>query len=185
NQLGAAKKRHDSLTPSMSSLIITNHVKDGVELARKYKLNQAVIDFIEQHHGTSLIFYFYQRALEKAEEEVPMEEGFRYPGPKPQTKETAVVLLADSVEAASRALSEPTPARIKGLVRKIINNKFIDNQLDQCELTLKDLEAIADTFTHILMGIFHSRVEYIEKEGNSKGENKDKNKRQPKKDTHK
>lgn len=185
NQLGAAKRRHESLTPSMSSLIITNHVKDGVELARKYKLNQAVIDFIEQHHGTSLIFYFYQRALEKAEEEVPREEGFRYPGPKPQTKETAVVLLADSVEAASRALSEPTPARIKGLVRKIINNKFIDNQLDQCELTLKDLELIGDTFTHILMGIFHSRVEYIEKEGNSKGENKDKNKRQPKKNSHK
>ena len=185
NQLGVAKRRHESLTPSMSSLIITNHVKDGVELARKYKLNQAVIDFIEQHHGTSLIFYFYQRALEKAEEKMPREEGFRYPGPKPQTKETAVVLLADSVEAASRALSEPTPARIKGLVRKIINNKFIDNQLDQCELTLKDLEVIGDTFTHILMGIFHSRVEYIEKEGNSKGENKDKNKKQPKKDTHK
>ena len=145
----------------MSSLIITNHVKDGVELARKYKLNQAIIDFIEQHHGTSLIYYFYQRALEKAEDdEVLKEEGFRYPGPKPQSKEAAVVLLADSVEAASRSLAEPTPARIKGLVRKIINNKFIDNQLDQCELTLKDLEVIADTFTRILTGIFHSRVKY-------------------------
>ncbi|MBL7085294.1 MAG: HDIG domain-containing protein, partial [Candidatus Omnitrophica bacterium] len=136
NQMGTAKKKHDKLTPSMSSLIITNHVKDGVELARKYKLNQTIIDFIEQHHGTSLIYYFYQRALEKVEtDEVLKEEGFRYPGPKPQTKETAVVLLADSVEAASRALAEPTPARIKGLVRKIINNKFIDKQLDQCELT--------------------------------------------------
>lgn len=161
NQVGVAKRKHDKLTPSMSSLIITNHVKDGVELAHKYRLNQATIDFIEQHHGTSLIYYFYQRALEKVEDdEIPKEEGFRYPGPKPQTKETAVVLLADSVEAASRTLSEPTPARIKGLVRKIINNKFIDNQLDQCELTLKDLEVIADTFTHILMGIFHSRIEY-------------------------
>ncbi|NQS99471.1 MAG: HDIG domain-containing protein, partial [Candidatus Omnitrophica bacterium] len=144
NQIGLAKRKHDKLTPSMSSLIITNHVKDGVELARKYKLNQAVIDFIEQHHGTSLIYFFYQRALEKVEDDQALrEEGFRYPGPKPQTKETAVVLLADSAEAASRALSEPTPARIKGLVRKIINNKFIDNQLDQCELTLKDLEVIA------------------------------------------
>ena len=178
NQIGTAKKKHDKLTPSMSSLIITNHVKDGVELARKYKLNQAIIDFIEQHHGTSLIFYFYQRALEKLEDsEIPSEEGFRYPGPKPQTKETAVVLLADSVEAASRALSEPTPARIKGLVRKIINNKFIDNQLDQCELTLKDLEVISETFTRILMGIFHSRVEYDETGEKAKNENNNKNKR--------
>ena len=143
NQVGLAKKKHNKLSPSMSSLIITNHVKDGVDLARKYRLNHAVVDFIEQHHGNSLIYYFYQRALEKVEDEqLPKEEGFRYPGPKPQSKETAVVLLADSVEAASRALSEPTPARIKGLVRKIINNKFIDNQLDQCELTLKDLEII-------------------------------------------
>ncbi|MBN3038848.1 MAG: HDIG domain-containing protein [Candidatus Omnitrophica bacterium] len=183
NQVGVAKKKHDKLTPSMSSLIITNHVKDGVELARKYKLNQAIIDFIEQHHGTSLIYFFYRRALEKMEDDqMPKEEGFRYPGPKPQTKETAVVLLADSVEAASRALAEPTPARLKGLVRKIINNKFIDNQLDQCELTLKDLDKIAETFTRILMGIFHTRVEY-EPEKKPKSENKDKNKNQPEKNS--
>ncbi len=183
NQLGTAKKKHDKLTPSMSSLIITNHVKDGVELARKYKLNQTIIDFVEQHHGTSLIYYFYQRALEKVEtDEMLKEEGFRYPGPKPQTKETAVVLLADSVEAASRALTEPTPARIKGLVRKIINNKFIDNQLDQCELTLKDLEVIGYTFSHILMGIFHTRIEYGTAE-TPKSENK--NKRQPEKNNYK
>jgi len=185
NQVGTAKKKHDKLTPSMSSLIITNHVKDGVDLARKYKLNQSIIDFIEQHHGTSLIYYFYQRALEKVEDdEVLKEEGFRYPGPKPQSKETAVVLLADSVEAASRTLGEPTPARIKGLVRKIINNKFIDNQLDQCDLTLKNLEVIGDTFTRILMGIFHSRIEYETSE-NSKSENKDRNKKQPEKNSHK
>lgn len=184
NQIGMAKKKHDKLTPSMSSLIITNHVKDGIELARKYKLNQAIIDFIGQHHGSSLIYYFYQRALEKVEDDqMPREEGFRYPGPKPQSKEAAVVLLADSVEAASRALTDPTPARIKGLVRKIINNKFIDNQLDQCELTLKDLEVIADTFTRILTGIFHSRVEYVEAEEKLKSENK--NKKQSEKNTHK
>ena len=181
NQVGLAKKKHNKLSPSMSSLIITNHVKDGVDLARKYRLNHAVVDFIEQHHGNSLIYYFYQRALEKVEDEqLPKEEGFSYPGPKPQSKETAVVLLADSVEAASRALSEPTPARIKGLVRKIINNKFIDNQLDQCELTLKDLEIISDTFTRILMGIFHSRVEYDAAE---KPENR--HKQQAEKNNHK
>ncbi|MCQ9208511.1 MAG: HDIG domain-containing protein [Omnitrophica bacterium] len=185
NQVGTAKKKHDKLTPSMSSLIITNHVKDGVDLAHKYKLNEGIIDFIEQHHGTSLIYYFYQRALEKVEDDqVLKEEGFRYPGPKPQTKETAVVLLADSVEAASRTLGEPTPARIKGLVRKIINNKFIDNQLDQCDLTLKNLEIIGDTFTRILMGIFHSRIEYETGE-NSKSENKGRNKRQAEKNSHK
>ncbi|MFH1045995.1 MAG: HDIG domain-containing metalloprotein, partial [Candidatus Omnitrophota bacterium] len=148
NQVGVtAKKKHDKLTPSMSSLIITNHVKDGIELAQKYKLNQVIIDFIDQHHGSSLIYYFYRRALEKTEDDqMPREEGFRYPGPKPQTKEAAVVLLADSVEAASRALAEPTPARLKNLVHKIINNKFIDHQLDQCELTLKDLDVIAEIF---------------------------------------
>ena len=185
NQVGLAKKKHDRLTPSMSSLIITNHVKDGLELARKYKLNQAIFDFIEQHHGTSLIYYFYQRALEKIEDEqVLKEEGFRYPGPKPQTKEAAVVLLADSVEAASRTLSDPTPARLKGLVRKIINNKFIDNQLDQCELTLKDLEVIADIFSRILMGIFHSRVEYEEANKRPKA-SENKNKKHPEKNNHK
>lgn len=153
--------RHEKLSPTMSSLIITNHVKDGVELAHKYKLNEAIIDFIREHHGTGLIYYFYQRALEKVESQESLkEEEFRYPGPRPQRKETAVVLLADSVEAASRVLNEPTPSRIKGLVRKIINNKFIDNQLDECDLTLKDLNKIAQVFTHILTGIFHTRVEY-------------------------
>jgi putative nucleotidyltransferase with HDIG domain len=180
NQMGQAREKHDKLTPSMSSLIITNHVKDGVELARKYKLNQEVIDFIEQHHGSSLIYYFYQRALEKTEDDqMPKEEGFRYPGPKPQTKETAVVLLADSVEAASRTLNDPTPARVKGLVSKLINNKFIDNQLDQCDLTLRDLEVIGDTFARILMGVLHSRVEY------ETGENKNKNKKHSEKNTRK
>jgi putative nucleotidyltransferase with HDIG domain len=184
NQTGIAKKKHDKLTPSMSSLIITNHVKDGLDLGRKYKLNRAIFNFIEQHHGTSLIYYFYQRALEKIEDEqILKEEGFRYPGPKPQTKEAAVVLLADSVEAASRTLSDPTPARIKGLVRKIINNKFIDNQLDQCELTLKDLEAIAEIFSRILMGIFHSRVEY--EEANKKIQTEGKNKQYPEKNNNK
>ncbi|MBN1404934.1 MAG: HDIG domain-containing protein [Candidatus Omnitrophica bacterium] len=152
---------HDDLTPYMSSLIITNHVKDGVDLAKKYNLPQPIIDMIEQHHGSGLIYYFYQKALEKGrEEEAVKEEGFRYPGPKPQTKEAAVVLLADSVEAASRTLADPTPARLEELVRRIINNKFIDRQLDECQLTLHDIDTISKNFIRILIGIYHVRVEY-------------------------
>jgi len=155
------KSYHEKLTPSMSALIIQSHVKDGIETAKKYNLNKTIIDFIAQHHGAGLIYYFYQRALEKiGDEEKLKEEAFRYTGPKPQTKETAIVLLADAVEASSRTLTDPTPSRIKGLVQKIINNKFIDNQLDECDLTLKDLNKIAAAFARVLMGIFHSRVEY-------------------------
>ena len=168
------KSSHGKLTPSMSALIIQSHVKDGAELAKKYKLNRSITDFITQHHGTSLIYYFYQRALEKIGDEEKLKEGnFRYPGPKPQSKETAIVLLADAVEASSRALSDPTPARIKGLVQKIINNKFIDNQLDECDLTLKDLNKIVGAFIRILTGIFHTRVEYPDE---NKCRNKNKNK---------
>jgi len=158
----AGDATHDKLSPTMSSLIITNHVKNGVELAKKYNLNKKIIDIIREHHGTGLVFYFFKRALEKVINENIGEQSFRYPGPKPQTKEAACVLLADSVEAASRALEDPTPSRIKGLVKKIINNKFIDGQLDACDLTLKDLEKIATVFTHILTGIFHTRIEYPE-----------------------
>ncbi|MDD4910064.1 MAG: HDIG domain-containing protein [Candidatus Omnitrophica bacterium] len=162
NQLPDASK-HESLAPSMSKMIIMNHVKEGVDLARRYKLNQAIVDFIPQHHGTSLVYYFYKKAMEGIEGgEAVEEEVFRYPGPKPQTKEAAIVLLADSVEAATRALSEPTPTKIKEIVRKIINNKFIDGQLDECDLTLRDMEKIADVSTHILGGIYHARVAYPE-----------------------
>lgn len=156
---------HSRLSPSMSSLIITNHVKDAVELAEKYKLGNAIKDIIEQHHGTGLVTYFYHQALEKKtqQEKDVSEEGFRYPGPKPQTKESAIVMLADSVEAASRVLQNPTPQRLKELVRKIINNKFIDRQLDECNLTLEEINKIADSFVKILTGIYHSRVEYPSK----------------------
>lgn len=155
------KSKHGNLVPSMSALIIINHVKGGVELARKYKLNQVIIDFIEQHHGTGLIYYFYQRALENVKDETDLkEEEFRYPGPKAQSKEAAVVLLADSVEASSRTLANPTPSRIEAMVKRIINNKFIDGQLDECDLSLKDLHKIAESFVRILTGIFHSRIEY-------------------------
>lgn len=157
------KNKHDTLSATMSKLIIMNHVKEGLDLAKKYALSPALWDFIQQHHGSSLVYYFYRRALEGKEEDQEIsEEGFRYPGPKPNTRETAVVLLADSVEAATRSLKNPTPDKIEGLVHKIINNKFIDGQLDECELTLKDIEKISSTFTKILSGIYHSRLDYIQ-----------------------
>jgi len=157
----AIKSRHEKLLPTMSALVITNHVKNGKELAKRHKLPKSIIEFIEQHHGTGLIYYFYQRALEKVKDESLLkEEDYRYAGPKPQSKETAIVLLADAVEASSRTLSDPTPAKLKALTQRIINNKFIDGQLDDCELSLKDLHLIAESFSKILTGLFHSRVEY-------------------------
>ncbi len=159
------QSKHERLVPTMSKMVIMNHVKDGMELARKYKLNQRIIDFIAQHHGKSLVYYFYRRALESLEDDQEIkEEGFRYPGPKPDSKESAVVLLADSVEAACRTLREPAPVKIEELVHKIINNKFIDGQLDECDLTLKNLETIAAVFIRILNGIYHSRIAYPEKD---------------------
>ncbi len=160
--------KHDNLSSTMSKLLIMSHVSGGAELAKKYKLNPRLIDFILQHHGTSLVYYFYRKALETLEEDQEIrEEGFRYPGPKPNTKETAIVLLADSVEAATRALKEPTPVNIKEVVHKIINNKFIDGQLDACDLTLKDIERISAIFIRILSGIYHARITYPESQANS------------------
>ncbi|MFH0856120.1 MAG: HDIG domain-containing metalloprotein [Candidatus Omnitrophota bacterium] len=161
------KNKHIDLSPSMSKLVIMNHVKEGVELAKKYRLSPSLTDFIQQHHGNSLVYYFYRRALENIEEDQDVkEEGFRYPGPKPGTKETAIVLLADSVEAAARALKDPNPGKIEELVHKIINNKFIDGQLDECELTLKDLEKISAVFIRLLCGIYHNRASYPEEKNN-------------------
>jgi putative nucleotidyltransferase with HDIG domain len=174
NQRG--KNRHDKLAPSMSSLILIAHIKEGVDIAKKNKLGQIIIDTIKQHHGTSLIKYFYEKAKQlKGEESVPIDD-FRYPGPKPQTREAGLVMLADAVEAASRTLDNPTPSRIQGLVQNIINNIFSDGQLDACELTLKDLHNIAKSFNKILTGIYHHRIEYPEQRapinGNGKGKTK-------------
>jgi putative nucleotidyltransferase with HDIG domain len=154
--------RHEKLMPHMSSIILTSHVKEGVELARQYKLPKSVIDVIQQHHGTSLITFFYQKALEQTKEDLPLQEDYRYPGPKPQTRVAAIVMMADAVEAASRALAEPTPARIAALVEKIINHIFLDGQIDECELTLKDISEIKKRFTYIITSIFHRRIEYPE-----------------------
>ena len=152
--------KHFKLTPHMSSMIIINHVKEGVELAKQYKLPPSIIDIIRQHHGNSLITYFYEKAKEQDEGNAPTEEDYRYPGPKPQTRVAALVMMADAVEAASRVLTEPTPARISALVDKIINRIFLEGQLDECELTLKDISEIKKRFTYILTGIFHKRIDY-------------------------
>ncbi len=161
---GGGKNKHDELTPSMSALVLIAHVKEGVELAREHRLNQPIIEFIQQHHGTSLMPYFYQKALEQDPTHSVKEENFRYPGPKPQSREAAICMLADGVEAASRTLVNPTHGRIKGLVEKIINNKFVDSQLDECDLTLKNLHKIAESFVRVLAGYLHSRVEYPEEQ---------------------
>jgi cyclic-di-AMP phosphodiesterase PgpH len=163
NQIGI-ENRHEKLAPSMSSLILIGHIKDGVEMAYLNKLEAPIIEIISQHHGTGLISYFYQKALDLKggdANQVSMED-FRYPGPKPQTREAGLVLLADSIEAASRTLVDPAPARIQGLVQKIIQNAFSDGQLDECDLTLKDLSLIAASFNKILNGIFHHRIQYPE-----------------------
>ena len=162
NQMVIGNK-HDELEPSMSRLVIFNHVKEGIELAQKYRLNHRIIDFIPEHHGTSLMHYFYQKALSEGQAEGLEEKDYRYPGPKPQSRETAIVLLADSVEGATRALDEHTPQRIEDLVRKVINNKFIDGQLDECNLTLREIDVIASTFVRVLSAMYHGRVKYPEK----------------------
>ncbi len=153
---------HDKLKPSISALIIKNHVKYGVEIAKKHRLGNYIIDIIQQHHGTSLIRYFYNKAKENGLN--PKEEDFRYPGPKPQTKEAGIVMIADEVEAASKTLSDPTVAHLRDFVREITNKIFLDGQLDECELTLKDLNLITDSFVKVLVGIFHHRIEYPEDE---------------------
>ena len=167
--------RHDKLSPKMSSLIIISHVKEGCELASKVKLGRPIINIIREHHGTSLVSYFYDKAKKDKDESIRSltESDFRYPGPKPQTKEAGLVMLGDVIEASSRTLSNPTPARIRSLVRERIDRIYTDGQLDDCELTLKNLNTIAETFTRILTGIFHHRVDYPEtstKETNGKKE---------------
>jgi len=158
------ENKHDKLAPSMSALILMSHVKDGVEMAREHKLGDPLVDIIREHHGTALIKFFFDKAKSKEDADVQQvdERDYRYPGPKPQTREAALIMLADAVEAASRTLTDSSPARIQGLVQKIINNIFIDGQLDECELTLKDLHNIAKSFNRVLAGIFHNRIDYPE-----------------------
>jgi putative nucleotidyltransferase with HDIG domain len=158
NQLGI-KSKHDSLTPTMSAIILTSHLKKGRTIGEDDDLPDEVLNFIEEHHGTMTMTYFYNKAKEMGIEN-PAIDDFKYPGPKPQTRETAIVMLADSVEAASRTLAEPKPARIRNLVQNIINDRFQSGELDECPLTLKDLAEIRESFSQILTGVFHHRIEY-------------------------
>lgn len=150
---------HKNLKPSISKLIIFNHVKEGAELAKKYHLNPKIIDFISQHHGRTLVYYFYQRAKE-LEPEGKHEEEYSYPGPRPQNKEIAIVSLADTIEALSRTLEEPTPARIEEMVREVVKKRFMEGELDESNLTLKDIEKITQSFTRMLNAVFHTRISY-------------------------
>ena len=161
NQVGG-ENIHDRLNPSLSTKIIISHVKDGVELAKKYKLPPAIVDIIAQHHGTTLVQYFYHEAANGKgnEKERPREEEFRYPGPKPRSKEAAIIMLADSVEAAVRTLDEPTPARLEGMVKAIIESRLKDGQLDESDLTFRDLERIKEAFVKVLSGMLHRRIPY-------------------------
>ncbi|OQA05666.1 MAG: hypothetical protein BWY66_02338 [bacterium ADurb.Bin374] len=153
--------QHDQLTPYMSSLILVGHIRDGADLAREYALPERVVSLITQHHGTTLISYFYEQAKTDTEGQAVSEERFRYPGPKPQTKEAAIIMLADAVEAASRTLPQHTHSRIEGLVKKIVENKLNDeNQLDESDLTLKDIERIEQTFVRVLTSMYHGRIDY-------------------------
>lgn len=155
---------HDKLTPNLSTLVITSHTKDGEEIAIKHRLPKIIRDIILQHHGNTLVAFFYHKAMQMDKSEELKEENFRYEGPVPDTRESAVVMLADSVEAAVRSLPEKTPGKTEGLIRKIIKDKLDDGQLDRCDLTLKDLSIIADSFLQVLSGVYHERPEYPELE---------------------
>jgi len=174
---------HDDLAPTMSALIIIAHVKEGVDLALKYNLCQEIIDVIQQHHGTSLVFYFYKRALQQQEdaraggkimnireEDIPdvREESFRYSGPRPQTREAAIISLADSIESASRSLERVTPQKMDQLIRDIIEKRLIDGQLKECDLTMRELEEVSESFRNTLQSMMHSRIAYPEDKEKSK-----------------
>ncbi len=174
---------HENLAPSMSALIIVAHVKEGVNLALEYKLDRQIVDVIQEHHGTSLVWYFYKRALSHQEDaralgkiaklhedDVPEvnESTFRYPGPKPQTRESAIISLADSIESASRSLEKPTPQRIEELVDKIIASRVQDRQLDECDLTFLELRKVAASFTTTLQSMLHRRIAYPKEEKDEK-----------------
>jgi cyclic-di-AMP phosphodiesterase PgpH len=163
NQL-SGENPHQKLSPNLSALIIGAHPKDGMEMGRKYRLPEPIIDIAGQHHGTSMISFFYQQACEQNGADKIAAEKFRYEGPKPQTKEAAIIMLADTVEAGVRSLIKPTSNRIEVMIRRMIKEKLEDGQLDQSDLTLKDLDIIADVFIYIMSGIYHSRIEYPEKE---------------------
>lgn len=173
NQTG--ENRHDTLEPALSTLIIIGHVKDGMALALQYGLPHPVIDFIQQHHGKTLVEYFYREALRIQQREGnaptvgdgqlnPLETTFRYPGPKPQTRENGIVMLADAVESSSRALAQPTPGSLRKLVHDLLMKRLLDGQFDESGLTLTELHVVEETLCKGLIALYHSRIKYPEAE---------------------
>ncbi len=169
---GSDFNKHEKITPQMSSLILVSHVKDGVELAREEKLPSLVVDAIKEHHGTTVMAYFYQKALETDSHSSVKKDDFRYPGPRPRSKESALLMLADTVEAAVRSLKDPTPGHIRNMVVKLVDARTQEGELDESGLTLNDLAKIKEKLVSILTGIYHKRVAYPgqEKEEEAKGE---------------
>lgn len=152
---------HDSIKPNLSALAIMAHCRDGVEIARGGRLTREILDIVEQHHGTNLLTYFYVKSQTGgAGDDLGRREVFRYPGPKPQTREAAIVLLADAVEAATRSVERPTASSLKGMIKKIIQSRFLDGQFDECTLTLRDLSRVQQAFTKTILGMYHKRIEY-------------------------
>ncbi len=161
NQIYSGNK-HENLSPSMSSLILASHVKDGLAIAKEIKLLPRVRDLIPEHHGTRVMAYFYRKAKEAENEQGKKinESDFRYPGPKPQSKEAAILMLADQIEAASRTLEDPSPGQIRGMIRRLVQGTIEDGQFDECDITMKELDQIAETFGRVLSGMYHHRVQY-------------------------
>ncbi len=159
---GGGYNPHEKLSPSMSTLILISHIKEGIRFAKEYGIPQQIMDIIPQHHGTRLITFFYQKAKKSSDPNIPEldEDAFRYPGPKPQTKEASIFMLADAVEAAARTIENPTPAKMKEMVKKLSGDIVLDDQLDQCDLTFSDLEKISSSFVKTLSGIYHHRIDY-------------------------
>ncbi len=163
--------KHDTIAPAMSALVLISHVKQGIEYAEKYQLGKEITDIICEHHGNRCITYFYNKAIKThtGEGDPPKEADYSYPNPRPKTKEAAIIMLADAVEASSRTLSDPTPARIQSHVKKIVHGIYEEGQLDESELTFKDLNSLCDSFTRVLNGLFHLRIAYPEKPEKKKG----------------
>lgn len=170
---GGGPNKHDELSPNMSALVVASHVKEGIEMAQKWRLPQAVIDFIPEHHGTSVMKYFYHKALESAENDTVKVDDFRYPGPRPRSPETAILMLSDAVEAATRSLTKPTPGRIREMTKQVIDDRMLSGELDECQLSLSDLARIRESFIPLLTGIHHARITYPgQRESASAGDGK-------------
>ncbi len=176
NQIDRESK-HKKIKPSISSSIVKSHIKYGVEIGKKLKLPMEIINIIKEHHGTTVISYFYKKALEDKKsskaETVDLLHGYKYEGPKPTSKEAAIIMLSDSAEAASRSLKKPSYSRIQSMVRELINERFLDGEMDDCSLTLMDLKKIEESFSHVLSAMFHTRIEYPDKREIKKLENED------------